>query len=150
MYKRCRAQLDSPEKSADARAYLLDRGLEPDDYRLEPIAVIPNISSEKWVARARELRFEEDAKLNKRLSETDRRQAKLRAQIQEGLESNDNILKELEGQLAALAGATGWLAFFYVNETQDFVSVNIRQHGGDGYKQVKPTHQKGIFSPVMG
>src|SRR5512137_1677162 len=39
MYKRCRAQLDNPEKSAEARGYLLSRGLEPEDYQLEPIGV---------------------------------------------------------------------------------------------------------------
>lgn len=150
MYKRCRAQLDTPEKSVEARAYLLGRGLEPEDYAHEPIGVIPSISSEKWVAKARGLRDEEDAKLNKRLSEADKRNIKLRRQIQKRLEENDNIFMDLEGQLTALAGATGWLAFFYVNATQDFVSVNIRQCGGHGYKQVKPTSLKGIFSPMMG
>jgi hypothetical protein len=150
-YKRCRKELDDPETALTARAYLSQRGLEPADYRCEPIGVIPvKMDSKKWAGRAKELHDEEAAKIEKKIAELDRRNIKDRLPLQERLDTNLATFTELEAEILSLSGALGWLAFFYTDEKGDFVSVNIRNPNGDGYKSIKPTRRKGMFSPTAG
>lgn len=146
IYGRFRRELDDAN-GAPARAYLLSRGLEPADYQREPFGIVPpTISPAKLVETAGRFCGEENEKLAQKLEALDKRKTKLKAEIENRIENNKATMKALQGQLLALEGAAGWLAFFYVDEAHNFCSVNLRNWRDAGYRQIKPA-QKGIFSP---
>ena len=147
IYKRCRTEL-AKEGEVRARDYLKTRGLDPEDYANEPIGVIPaGVKVSSWINNAEKFKDEENTRLEAQLKTLDQRNKKEIARLESVILSNNEKIETLRTQLQALENARGWLAFFYIGENGDFVSINVRNPDGEGYKQIK-VDRKGIFSPT--
>jgi DNA polymerase-1 len=65
------------------------------------------------------------------------------------VERIENSLVELKEQQDKFKLYPGWLAFFYVDEGQNFTSVRFREPNSKKFFQFKPLDSQGIFNPSI-